>query len=269
MLSQGVKRLILGAKKPAPPNPAAIFGANLVAWYSADLGVFSDAGTTPATNGQTVQQWNDQSGNGYHLTQATAGLRPSLNTSGYNSKRAIVLSAAGTTSMATSATITQFNGIGTSAFWAVAQMTTSTVASGRLLTTFTGASGVADYNYSANPGAIFLRNTSTNAIQSYQHNIASASFAVSLSTNLRLLQTQDGSTITNYFNNVSANTATQQNATFATNQEIGIGADITGPGTPGPAYWDGPLREIVVVSVTPTLAQRNQMDAWLVYNDGA
>lgn len=50
--------------------------AGLQLWLKADTGVYSDAGVTPATNGQTIQQWNDQSGNNNHVSQATAGNRP-------------------------------------------------------------------------------------------------------------------------------------------------------------------------------------------------
>jgi hypothetical protein len=53
-------------------TPASL-GAALIAWYKADAGVYTDNGTTLATNGQSVQQWNDQSGNGFHLHQ-TAGI---------------------------------------------------------------------------------------------------------------------------------------------------------------------------------------------------
>jgi len=45
-------------------------------WYKADVGVYSNAGTTLATSGNAVQQWNDQSGVGNHAVQATSGNRP-------------------------------------------------------------------------------------------------------------------------------------------------------------------------------------------------
>jgi len=48
--------LSYGAANPAPaPNP--------LFWFKADAGVYSDAGVSPANYGDTVQQWNDQSGN--------------------------------------------------------------------------------------------------------------------------------------------------------------------------------------------------------------
>ena len=42
----------------------------------ADTGLYSDAGTTPATAEGRIQQWNDQSGRKLHITQSTSGLRP-------------------------------------------------------------------------------------------------------------------------------------------------------------------------------------------------
>lgn len=55
-------------------DPASI--ADPLARYSADVGVYSDAGVTLAVNGDAVYQWNDQWANALHFTQATAGKRP-------------------------------------------------------------------------------------------------------------------------------------------------------------------------------------------------
>lgn len=52
--------------------------AGALVWLKADAGVYSDAGITPATNGQAIQQWNDQSGNGYNVSQITAANKPSF-----------------------------------------------------------------------------------------------------------------------------------------------------------------------------------------------
>ena len=62
-------------------NPASI--ANLKAWYDA-----SDTGTI-TVSGTAVTQWNDKSGNGYNLTQGTAGKRPLSGTRTQNGKNAI------------------------------------------------------------------------------------------------------------------------------------------------------------------------------------
>src|SRR5438094_774527 len=46
--------------KPATgtSDPAAIFGANLTAWYKADTGVYKDAGTTLAANNDIATYFN-------------------------------------------------------------------------------------------------------------------------------------------------------------------------------------------------------------------
>ena len=58
--------------------------SHLKLWLKADKGVYSDAGTTPAANGQLVRQWNDQSGNGLNATQDTLLARPLFTTTGFN-----------------------------------------------------------------------------------------------------------------------------------------------------------------------------------------
>jgi hypothetical protein len=55
---------------------------NLKAWYDA-------ADTSSITGGSAVSQWNDKSGNGYHLTQSTSTKRPSSGTRSLNSKNVV------------------------------------------------------------------------------------------------------------------------------------------------------------------------------------
>jgi hypothetical protein len=68
-------------------NPATLYSGEAGGWYDpSDLStMFQDtAGTTPVTaDGQTVARINDKSGNGNHLTQATASARPTYKTGGY------------------------------------------------------------------------------------------------------------------------------------------------------------------------------------------
>lgn len=53
-------------------------------WLKANANVYSNAGTTLATNGTTVRQWNDRSGNANNASQATAGNRPTYYTNRIN-----------------------------------------------------------------------------------------------------------------------------------------------------------------------------------------
>lgn len=74
--------LLLGGTPGLPPNSIA----GLVLWFDASVGVFSDAGTTPAVNNDPVQQWNDQSVSAHHASQGTLGQRPLLITNGVNGR---------------------------------------------------------------------------------------------------------------------------------------------------------------------------------------
>ncbi len=63
---------------------------SIVYGFEADDKAYNDAGTTLATDGQTVQQWNDKSTNARNLSQATSGSRPIYRaTGGPNSKPAL------------------------------------------------------------------------------------------------------------------------------------------------------------------------------------
>lgn len=60
-------------------GPAGIGNSsNNVLWLKADAGVYNDAGSTEASDGEAVQEWHDLSGNNNDLSQATAGFRPSF-----------------------------------------------------------------------------------------------------------------------------------------------------------------------------------------------
>ena len=61
------------------PDPAH---STLKLWMSADTGVFSDAGTTPAVNGGTVLQWDNRATAVGAGSDATSGNSPTYHTSG-------------------------------------------------------------------------------------------------------------------------------------------------------------------------------------------
>lgn len=74
------------------------FSSNLLCYYEADQGVSLDLSNK-------VSQWNDLSGNGNHLTQATEGLRPGYSATSFNGKPAVVLTSASGAFMSASPTI--------------------------------------------------------------------------------------------------------------------------------------------------------------------
>ena len=70
-------------------SPSSISGLQL--WLDATTGLFdaTSGGNPVTTDGATVARWEDQSGSGYHVTQATLASRPVLKTGIRNSKNAI------------------------------------------------------------------------------------------------------------------------------------------------------------------------------------
>ncbi|MEI7425019.1 MAG: GDSL-type esterase/lipase family protein, partial [Candidatus Staskawiczbacteria bacterium] len=71
------------AENVGATTPDQISGLKL--WLDASQGVTTD-GTTPAVDGNTVQQWNDQSIGGYNAIQLTADSKPIYKTNVMNGK---------------------------------------------------------------------------------------------------------------------------------------------------------------------------------------
>lgn len=65
------------------------YGSGLRFWVKSSAGTFSNAGTNPCTNNTALQQWNDQSGNAFNVSQATASLRPTYFTNASNGNPAV------------------------------------------------------------------------------------------------------------------------------------------------------------------------------------
>ena len=140
---------ILGivASSKASFTPASI--ANLKAWYDA-----SDTGTI-TVSGTAVTQWNDKSGNGYNLTQGTAGKRPQSGTRTQNGLNAIDYDGSDDVLAASTAANWAFlnNSGGSTYFMAIY---TDAAADGRILfdTSGTTTGNVGVYNYVISTDAV-------------------------------------------------------------------------------------------------------------------
>lgn len=88
-------------------NPSNIAGLQL--WLDATTGLFdaTSGGNAVTTDGSAVARWEDQSGNGYHVTQGTSNNRPILKTSVINSKN--ILRFDGSNDLLISANISENN----------------------------------------------------------------------------------------------------------------------------------------------------------------
>ncbi len=74
---------------------------NIALWLRADLEVFSDAGTTPATDADNVQQWNDQSSPADNASEVDGGggspVEPTFETNEFNFNPALLITDQNTT----------------------------------------------------------------------------------------------------------------------------------------------------------------------------
>jgi hypothetical protein len=67
------------------------YTTGLLLWLKPETGLYKDAGVTPVSaDGDEVQQWNDQSGNGFHGTSTAAGHIPHYRTSEQNRLKNLV-----------------------------------------------------------------------------------------------------------------------------------------------------------------------------------
>ncbi len=240
-------------------TPASLSG--LIAWYDASdaATVFKDLGVTQAVNTDLVEQWNDKSGNAYHIGQATSGNRPTLNTTGFSARRAIMFDQTNSqfmdTVQLTSGTQTVAMGTGTTgSLFVVGQMDTATNGFGRLVSYY-GNTRTSD-NANADSAAWLLRNTTNNEITSFR-NAFFALEAISLDTNYRLGSIYDGTNNTIYINNV-AGTPVAATPAWSSPGTLSISSANTGGGS----YWDGPVAEIVITNTALSSGDRNSLDAY-------
>lgn len=220
-------------------------GANLIAWYKADTGIYKDAGTTLAANGETVQQWNDQSVNGYHLKQGTSGNRPQFLSAGFNSKQTVKFTAATPTSMATdAASVAMGTGAVGSAFF-VGQMLTGTPNAGRAVNYM-----IAGNDTDTTDSAWLIRSLGgADTVLTYRAG-SKALESISLATNYRLGSIFDGTNDTIYINNV-AGTPVGCTDAWGSPGQIGLSSI---------AAWDGPISEVVITKSALSVGDRSNLD---------
>lgn len=244
-LYRGSRRLILRRNAivaSGPFTPLSLSG--LKGWWKADAGAYTDAGTTLATNGQAVQQWNDQSGQGKHFIQATAGNKPTFTTVSLNGLPAVIGGATPFMQVASFAL-----GGGTLSTYVVLK---NTPTSGRIL-----AYGVAGVDF--NPGcAIAPYFPSANQLQAFDGTNASTTSASLTANNwYQIYSVWDGSTVNTYVGGV-AQTGAASTPTFGASGTLNIFAD---PGGASNAALGG-IAEIVVTS-NASGTDRSNMQTYL------
>jgi hypothetical protein len=218
-------------------TPASL-GAALVGWYKADVGVFNDAGITPATNGQQVAQWNDQSGNGNHLSGTT---KPVYNTTGFNGGPTIVFTTASAQWL--EKTVMPIGNISTSSAFIAGIVTSSTGTPAQIIC----------YN---NFFSWLRVGLTTTAITGRDNSGVVTGVTIVNGANMRLGAVWDGVNYTAYLNNV-AGTPVASTITITTNQALTIGA-----GAGGSAPFDGSISELVLTNSGLSGTDLNNLDSY-------
>ncbi len=230
----------------------------LIAWFDASSGVFNDLGVTPATDGQTVEQWNDLSGNGYHVGQTTSGNRPTFQSTGFNGKQTVSFDASGLKFLNTDQISggTQIVAMGTGAtgsVFFVGQFGSTTDGFGRLISYF-GNGQIVD-NTSSGSAAWIIRFSSNAELSSFRNGSFFADDAVSTDVNMRYGNIYDGANDTNYINNVGG-TGVSCSLTWTSPGTI----SVSSASLVGGSFWSGPVSEIVITNTALSSGERTNLD---------
>jgi len=236
--------------------------ANLQGWWKADGQVYSDAGTTSATNADPIYQWSDFSMNGNDFIQSDSGKRPIFSEATLNFNPQATFDGSNGTFMEGSGTSGLPSG-NSARFMRVVATTTAA---------FTGnhvpfAHGGATQNEahliagSVNSNGLIYSSwepvndiTSTNFWTQDHPNIIGGAFDGTSSTYLQA----NGTTL------VTDNDGTPP--TWSTvNFFLRIGADVEfSPGE----FWTGHIAEVMVYDTYPSAAEQQQVDSYLALKYG-
>jgi hypothetical protein len=230
-------------------TPASL-GSALVAWYKADVGAINTGTGVQATNGQAVNTWQDQSGNGNSLTtRGTAA--PIFHSAGLGGKESTTWTV-NSTALWTAATDT-FAGFGTGNTASVFVLGSLTTSASSESLSFAAASQTAGAG--ANSAMFFF--TSSTPDFTFDHAFGTGTAqSVTASTETRMGMIFDGANATPYKNNV-AGTANSLSFSFASPGTLRVG----GIGSGG---WDGEMREVIITNTALNSTDRASLDAYLV-----
>ena len=246
------------------------YNTGLRFWVKSSAGTFSNAGTNPCINNTGLQQWNDQSGNAYNASQATASLRPTYFTNQSNGNPAVrfnnthfidvtsTVNISGTSDYCgffvvklTSATA---GGTGDGNGDYILDRTTSTNELYSMKVVASGGTNRFFYQKRNNSGGNLGGPTSTTVIDNSGYQIVS----------MTRLYNSGGNTLSRiYVNGVLENTQTNASETTVPPQfRIGRHATNTTGG------MRGDLTEIVVYNNDPSTANRQRIESYLAIKYG-
>ena len=192
--------------------------AGLVAWYKADTGVTESGGA--------VSQWDDQSGNNWHLTQATGSMQPTFSATSFNGKPGITFDGVAGGDHLLNTSITSFSGATNTSGFLVAKRNGTGDNNPRWLTLRNNADSN-DYD-NARCCIYITENAATLNIRDTRNFANYNSTAITNATNYRLGSIFEPSQVTLYVNNVATGPASDPGGTFSSPGTIVVGAGVEG-----------------------------------------
>ena len=241
-------------------NPQQIAGLQL--WLKADEGVYNDAGTTLATDGQTVQEWHDWSGNNNDFTQTTGASKPTWSTNTVNGYPVVTFDGSATQMLAS-----DFIGTNDITLFIVAKSDNASPVNETILRQgYTSGTSVsmAAFLSSTNFSFSCVDNTSTGYTDSTPLSTGFAVYSGAYSSNSSIIEVH-----TNGDSN--GTTATGGNPLFASSVDVVLGArptsDLTTPAT-FDRHFDGGVAEVLIYNSSLSDSNREKVERYLANKYG-
>ena len=250
-------------------GPGGVNDSGLALWLRADLEVYSDAGSTLATDGQDVQQWNDQSSPSNNASEGDGGggspVEPVFNTNEINYNPALLITDQNTTNnsfMETSTNSVSGDMTLISVFNTAQNQGSTTNFSDAPALIGANSSGTDDYGLGLSQGQLHFNaanNSSLNARSSGTYNdgepyIATATRVQAASGAIHL-----------YANSASVATGTSDNTTLSGPSSFAIGNHSTY--TNG-GQFQGDIAEAIVFSKVLSANERTRVESYLALKYG-
>lgn len=245
---------------------------NLALWLRADKEVFSNAGTTPAVNGNDVIQWNDQSSSNNNASEVDLGggspSEPTFRTNSINYNPSILFTDQNTTnsSYLRTGTNTVTGNMSLIAVFTTAQSQGSTSDFSQAPALIgANASGTNDYGMGLSEGRLYLNAANNSSLN--LRSPAGTSYANGtpyIATGTRVQAASGALNLYVNSRNVASNTASD-NTSLSGSSGFGIGNHSLATND---AQFQGEIMEAIVFNTVLSAQQRMQVESYLAIKYG-
>ena len=221
----------------------------------------ADASTVTESGG-AVSQWNDKSGNGRHVTQATAGSQPTFATNAVNGKSAIDFGGNDAMSNANAALQRNLSG---STIFSVTRLDVNTAGVKTIAVTNTNLLQTrSNLSYSNGLVSGFAAGGRRTASNSYQQ-LGVSAYSSDLTLNCAVYNYAAATLSLIENGTITVNAATFQDAGVTDND---AGSLFVGAGSQVGAFWDGYICEVLFVDSAVSSDTRQRIEGYLAHKWG-